>query len=154
MVNRGPYCPTRGRGGTGTVPVKRETTTGQISPVIEGLPGSQGKKNVIKARVNGLEMDVLIDTGADFGLVPKCVVPENSFDGGECYISGVNEGLVLCRLTRAKFELAGIQLEKEVIVDERENGSPWCILPLDLGNKGEVQAYTKALREGNVNVYD
>ncbi len=50
---------------------------------------------MVRGKVNGKEVCILVDTGADYGLVPRAVVPENAVDCGERLISGVHGDSVL-----------------------------------------------------------
>ncbi len=95
-------------------------------------------------------MDVLIDSGADYGLVPCVLVPKEAYCGRQRYVSGINKGTVLYELADVEFELSGVRLKKRVIVDQREKPSPWCLLPLDLGDVGELQVYLNVLHGGSV----
>ncbi len=53
---------------------------------------------------------------------------------GERLISGVHGDSVLHKCTKAVFEVAGLTLEREVVIDDSRDGSLVnCILPLDLG---------------------
>ncbi len=122
-----------------------------MSPVSLTLP-QFAKKNVVKGKVSGVDVEILIDSGADYGMVPKSLVSKDAYCGEQCYISGVNKGTVLYELAEVYFELAGVKLRKKVIVDERDKPSPWCLLPLDLGDVGELQVYLNVLHGGNVSI--
>ncbi len=37
---------------------------------------------MVQGKVNGKEVCILVDTGADYGIVPRAVVPENAVDCG------------------------------------------------------------------------
>ena len=41
-------------------------------------------------------------------------------------------------------------MTKRVIVDHRERPSPWCLLPLDLNDLGELQVYLNVIHKGSV----
>lgn len=51
--------------------MKKEPGTGRPAPVNKVLSGGRGKKNVVCGKVNGVKMRILMDTGADFGVVGK-----------------------------------------------------------------------------------
>ncbi len=63
-----------------------------------------------------------------------------------------NSDLVLHKCTKATFEVAGLRLEREVVIDDKCDGSSDCILPLDLGQEEEVMAFMRAVKHGEVNV--
>ena len=97
-----------------------------------------GKRNVNSGMVNGVVANILVDTGADFGMIPRALVHEGTVDCGDKFISGVHGDLVLHKSTTAVFEVAGLCLTKEVIIDDDTDGSLNCILQLDLSNENEV----------------
>ncbi len=85
-------------------------------------------------------------------MIPRAWVMEDAVDRGETYISGVHGDLVLHKCTKATFEVAGLRLEREVMIDDRCDGSFNCILPLDFGQEEEVMAFIRAVQHGEVNV--
>ncbi len=105
---------------------------------------------MVRGKVNGKEVCILVDTGADYGLVPRAVVPENAVDCGERLISGVHGDSVLHKCTKSVFEVAGLTLEREVVIDDSRDGSLVnCILPLDLtGGGGEIDDGSSQGRRG------
>ncbi len=60
--------------------------------------------------------------------------------------------MVLHKCTKATFEVAGLELEREVVIDDSGCESSECILPLDLGVEEEVMAFVKMVKHGKVNV--
>ncbi len=112
-----------------------------------------GKKDVVRGKVNGKEVYILVDTGADYGLIPRAMVPENAVDCGEKLISGVHGDSVLHKCTKAVFEVAGLTLEREVVIGDSRDGSLVnCILHLDLRQEEEVRLMMEAVKGGEVNV--
>ncbi len=143
--HRSTDCPLKKVGST----IKKEPGSGRVAAVNKTTPRGGGKKNVMKGNVNGKE----VDTGADYGLVPRAVVPENSVDRGERLISGVHGDMVLHKCTEAVFEVAGLRLVREVVIDDSRDGSIInCILPLDLRQEEEVKLMMEAVKGGEVNV--
>ncbi len=60
--------------------------------------------------------------------------------------------MVPYELADCTFELEGVWLTKRVIVDHREHPFPWCLLPLDLNDLGELQVYLNVIHKGSVSV--
>ena len=133
--------------------IKKEPGTGRTAVVNKTTPRGGGKKNVIRGKVNGKEVCILVDTGADYGLVPRAVVPDDAEDCGERLISGVHGDRVLHKCTKAMFDVAGLKLLREVVIDDSHDGSLVnCILPLDLRQEEEVKMLMGAVKSGEVNV--
>ncbi len=146
-AHKSPDCPSRKIGSA-----VKEPGAGRMTPMSRATLGSKGKKNVVMGKVNGVEMKVLVDIGVDLGLIPKTLAPGNAVDCGEKYISGVHGDMVLHQCTKATFEVAGLSLEREVVIDDSDDSSSSCILPLDLGEEEEVMAFMRAVKHGEVNV--
>ncbi len=66
--HRSPDCPGR------KVGKKKEGTVGKVSKIVMGAK----KGNVVKGIVNGIECTVLIDSGAEVGVIPRLLVTEDS----------------------------------------------------------------------------
>ncbi len=82
-----PVCPEKGK-----IP-KKEPQPARMNPVTINLP-SEEKKNVVKGVVSGKEVEILIDSGADYGFVPKSLVPETSLCGKQCLVSGIKRNFL------------------------------------------------------------
>lgn len=108
------------------------------------------KKNVISGRVSGEDVEILLDSGADYGMVPKSLVPVGAYCGKKCYVTGIHKDPVLYEMADVWFELPGIRLKKRVVVDESNTPSPWCLMPVDLGDTGEIQVFLNVLHKGKV----
>ncbi len=139
-------CPTKKIGST----VKKEPIVGRMSTVIK--VGERRKNNVLWGKVNGVERKILVDMGAEVGMIPRALVGEDSEDCGVMYIQGVLGKSVLHNSTKATFEVAGLKMVRVVIIDETDDPDGECIVPLNLGDKSEMLAYTKAVSEANVKV--
>ncbi len=55
--------------------MKKEPGTGRVAAKNKTTSRGGGKKNVVRGKVNGKEVCILVDTGADYDLVPRAVVP-------------------------------------------------------------------------------
>ncbi len=146
--HKSPDCSNKGKTAV-TVKKEKSTESASMGPVSITVPKRE-KKNVVKGKVNGVEVDILIDSGADYGLVPRKLVPEDAFCGQKCQVTGITKGTVLYELADVCFELPGVKLNKRVLVEERDSPSPWCLLPLDLKDVGELQVYLNALHNGSI----
>ncbi len=121
----------------------------RMASLSTAVPGNAEKKNVVLGKVNGAETRILVD-GADFGLVPRVLVPDDAMNCGEKYIAGVHGHMVLHKCTKATFEVAGLEFEREVVIDDSGCESSECILPLDLGVEEEVMAFVKTRSQARV----
>ncbi len=146
--HKSPDCPLKKVGG----PVKQEPVSGRMAPVNKASVGKKEKNNVVVGRVNGVEKMILVDTGADLGVVPRTLVGEDAEDCGETYVSGVHGNTVLHKCTKAVFEVAGMRLVREVVIDKSGDSFADCILTLDLKVEEEVLAFMKAMKLAEVKV--
>ncbi len=80
--HKSPDCPQKKVGSM----VKKEPGSGRMASLSTAVPGNAEKKNVVLGKVNEAETRILVDTGADFGLVPRVLVPDDAMDClGEVY---------------------------------------------------------------------
>ncbi len=100
--HKSPDCPLKKVGMT----VKKEPLGGGLSPVNVETKGKEEKNNIVWGKVNGKLTNILVDTGADIGLVTKSMVAQGAEDFGEILISGVCGETNLRKCTRAMFEVA------------------------------------------------
>ncbi len=100
--------------------------------------GARRKDNVLWGKVNGVAKRILVDTGAEVGMIPRSLVGRDAIDCGDINIRGVLGVPELHKSTKAIFEVAGLRLEKEVMIDESGDPEGECILPLSLSNGREV----------------
>ncbi len=75
--------------------MKKEPGSGRMASLSTAVPGNAEKKNVALGKVNGAETRILVDIGADLGLVPRVLVLDDAMDCGEKYIAGVHGHMVL-----------------------------------------------------------
>ncbi len=61
--------------------------------------------------------------------MPRALVPEGAVDCGEKYIAGVHGHMVLHKCTEATFEVAGLELEREVLIDDSRCETSECMHP-------------------------
>ncbi len=94
--------------------------------------GDPIKGNIMRGKVNGCDVDILIDSGADYGLVPANTVPPKAYLGQKCWITGVGDEPVLFELAEAWLGLSGTHVRRKVAVDTRPKPKPWCLLLIDL----------------------
>ena len=112
--------------------------------------GGPIKGNIMRGKVNGCDVDILIDSGADYGLVPANIVLPKAYLGQKCWVTGVGDEPVLFELAEAWFDLSGTHVRRKVAVDTRPEPKPWCLLPIDLKNASKADPLLKALRSSNI----
>ncbi len=132
-------CPNKRVGG----PVKKEGTGGKVAKlVVEGE-----KDNVTRGLVNGVRSKVLIDSGASVGVVPRLLLKKNYRDCGAIHVADVHGNKKVHRSTVVTLELGGLTCSRLAMIDEREGGGVISIVPMNLTDKEEYQAFTTAIEE-------
>ncbi len=125
------------------VPVKKEGRVGKVSKIVVG-----GKKgNVACGLVNGVECKILVDSGAEVGVVPKSLVGADSIECGIVHISDVHGKTSVHQSTIVNFELGGRKFANLAVIDEREGEDVISIIPFDVMNEEEVTAFRQAIEE-------
>ncbi len=122
-------------------PLKREG--GKVATEIVG----DKKDNIAWGRVNGVECKVLVDSGANVGVIPKSLLERGYRDCGEIQVADVHGGRRAHRSTIVEFEVGGLVRSQLAMVDEREGEGVICIVPLNLRDRDEAMAYARAIEE-------
>ncbi len=123
--------------------VKREGSGGKVAKlVVEG-----DKDNVAWGLVNGIKCKVLVDSGASVGVVPRSLLKGNYRDCGELHVADVHGTRKVHRSTVVTFELGGLARSQLAMIDEREGDGVISIVPINLTDSEEIQAFTRAITE-------
>ena len=108
--HRSVECPNKMVGG----PVKKEVVTKKVSKIAVG-----GKNNNIAwGLVNGVRSRILIDSGAEVGVIPRSLVTKDSGEYGEVHICDVHGKTSVHQSTIVVFELGGLRCVKLAVIDE------------------------------------
>ncbi len=130
----------------GVVPVKKEATPHKMSVLLtEDKSGKSG--NVVIGVMNGVRTEILIDSGAELGSVPRALVPEKVELCGDVVVKGFTGNEKCCKSFMAKFEVGGYVKTVRAIIDESGQPGVSCIVPFTVSNREEVEAYMKAIQE-------
>ncbi len=89
--------------------VKKETGVRKVSKIVVG---EKRKGNIVWGKVNGTECKVLIDSGAEVGVVPRALVNQGAVECGEMHVSGVNGMTSVHQSTVVEYEVGGLRLAK------------------------------------------
>ncbi len=92
--------------------------------------------------------EVLIDSGADYGVVPARAVAKKDYTGERVWANGAREGLK--DVASASFVIGGKTFRRKAMVDKERFHHPEFWFPLDLGNSEEV-LHIHALFNGSSN---
>ncbi len=111
----------------------------------ESKSGKSG--NVAMGVVNGVRIEVLIDSGAELGSVPKSLVPENVVLCSDVVVKGFGSAEKCCKSFMSEFEIGGYKTVIRAIIDESELPGGSCIVPFSVTNGDEVEAYRRAISE-------
>ncbi len=122
-------------------PVKKEG--GKVAKLI--VDGE--KDNIAWGRVNGAPCKVLVDSGASIGVVPRALLGENHRDCGEVHVADVHGTKKVHRSTVVSFEVGGIVRSQLAMIDERQGDGVISIVPMNLMDKEEISAFTKAIAD-------
>ncbi len=112
-------------------PIKKETPVGRVLKIVVG-----GRKdNVAWGTVNGVECRILIDSGAEVGVVPRALVKNASNACGRVHISNVHGTTEVHESTIVTYVLGGLRTTRLAVIDEREGDDVICIIPFDVTNE-------------------
>ncbi len=140
--HRSPECTVK----KGAVVVKKEDVPRKMSVLInESKSGKSG--NVAIGLVNGVRTEVLIDSGAELGSVPKALVPKQVVLCGDVLVKGYGSSEKCCRSFMSEFVVGGYRKVVRAIVDESELPGVSCIVPFSATNGEEVEAYKCAIQD-------
>ncbi len=86
------------------------------------------KVNVASGKVNMNVSDILIDSGADCGIVPVNFVHKNQYLGRTCIIDCACLDKKPYQLALCPFEIDGKLTKKICAVNDTQKQLPWCCL--------------------------
>ncbi len=136
-------CPEKGKPNTsssaGSRTVKKE---GHFRQINVSMP-SRRKRGIVRGTVNGVEAEILIDSGADLGVVPESMVPKDAYTGEKCMAEGALRGVH--DVAKVSFGIADKVLERMAVVDRTGKCPPNCLFPLDVEDKEEYEWIGKVL---------
>ncbi len=133
--HRSPECPNK-KIGAG---VKKEG--GKVAKLmVEGR-----KDNVAWGSVNGVPCQVLVDSGASIGVVPRALLGDSYRDYGEVHVGDVHGNKQVHRSTVVSYEVGGLVRSHIAMVDERQEEGVISIVPMNMTDACEIQAYTQAI---------
>ncbi len=140
--HRSPECTVK----KGVVSVKKEGVPRKMSVLInESKSGKSG--NVAMGLVNGTKTEVLIDSGAELGSVPKALVPEQVVLCSDVLVKGYGGSEKSCKSFMSEFIIGGYRKAVRAIIDESEMPGVSCIVPFSLTNGEESEAYKCAIQD-------
>ncbi len=137
--HRSPECHDRKVG----APVKRESGPKKILMLRSGGGGS----NMAVGLVNGVKANILIDSGAELGSVPRELVPVNAQMCGEVYVRGPVGKEQKCESLMVDFVVGGFHKRVRAIIDDDSRKGATCIIPFNVTDKGENEAFARAIEE-------
>ncbi len=128
-----------------TVPIKKEVTPTKMSMLTSEKTGKSG--NVAFGDVNGVRTEVLIDSGAELGSVPKALVPKGAEMCKDIRVRGYGGAERDCKSFMGEFVVGGYRKVVRTIIDEGEPSEVACIVPFAVVNEDEAKAYRMAIKE-------
>ncbi len=140
-------CFNCGKAGHRSVRCPNRKVGGVVKKVSKIVVGEKRKGNIAWGRVNGVDCRVLVDSGAEVGVVPRAFVGRGAVECGELHISGVNGMTSVHQSTVVEFEVGGLRLAKLVMIDERDAEEVMCIVPFDIASAEESAAFKVAIEE-------
>ncbi len=129
----------------GTVTVKKESNPTKMS-MLKRM-GSGQAENVAYGMVNGVRTEVLLDSGAELGSVPKTLVPEGVELCPDVYVKGYGGMERRYKSCMCEFVVGGHEKRVRSIIDESGSQGVSCLVPVSLADDREAAAYRKAIRE-------
>ncbi len=135
--HRSPECLSRKVGAT----IKKEG--GKVAKLV--VDGE--KDNIAWGTVNGTACKLLIDSGASIGVVPRALLKDNHQDCGEVHVADVHSTKRVHRSTVVTFEVGGLVRSRLAMIDERKDEEVISIVPMNLMDEDEIQAFTKAIAD-------
>ncbi len=132
------YCPTR----------RTERTTTAVNFDIT----NRKKNNVIQGQINGVSTSILVDSGADYGLVASSLVKPEQYLGRDCIVTGIHGDPKRYELAECEFTVKGRTVRKRVVVDGSGEPPQWSILPVDLADPGDYLLVGQIMVDGNISV--
>ncbi len=139
--HKSPECTAR----KGSVTVKKETTPTKMSMLRQAKSGQAG--NVAYGLANGVRTEVLIDSGAELGSVPRALVPEGVELCSDVYVRGYGGVEKKYKSCMSEFVVGGHRKVIRASIDESESSGVACLVPVSLVDDQEAAAYREAIRE-------
>ncbi len=133
--HRSPDCPSKRVGST----VKKESNGGRVLKIIVGAK----RGNMAKGVVNGKECSVLIDSGAEIGVIPRSLVTKDSLECGRVHIADVHGNTK----TLVNYKIGGLEFARLAVIDDRIGDDVVSIVPFDVTNQTESEAFRGAIEE-------
>ncbi len=137
--HRSPECPDKKVG----TPVKKEGGPKKISMLKTGGRGG----NIAVGLVNGVRAEILIDSGAELGSVPRGLVPVNAQMCEDVYVRGPVGKEQKCQSLMADFVVGGFYKRVRAIIDDDSCEGAVCIIPFNVTDRKENEAFAKAIEE-------
>ncbi len=125
--------------------MKKEASPKKMSVLWNTKSGSAG--NVAHGLVNGIKTEVLIDSGAELGSVPRAMVPKNVVLCNDVRVKGYGGSEKTYKSFMCEFVVGGYRKVVKTIIDECESPGVACIVPFTLVNEEEAAAYRSAVHE-------
>ncbi len=124
--------------------VKQEKEKTKMSVISVGEVGAK-IQNVAMGKVNGVCTEILIDSGAELGSVPRALVPKDGQSVGNVLVRGFDGKEVSCVAVICKFEIGGHCTTVKTIVGSDCQSGVSCIVPFNVTDQSEAKAYTEAI---------
>ncbi len=140
--HRSPECTVR----KGVVSVKKEGVPIKMSVLRNGSKSGMSG-NVAIGLVNVIRTEVLIDSGAELGSVPKALVPEQVVLCSDVLVKGYGGSEKCCKCFLSEFVIGGYSKVIRAIIDESELPRVSCIVPFSVTNGEEAEAYKCAIQD-------
>ncbi len=125
---------------------KKEGAPSKMS-VLRSVNKSGKLGNVAIGLVNKVKTEVLIDSGAELGSVPKALVPEGVVLCGDVLVKGYGGSEKNCKSFMCEFVIGSYRKVVRAIRDESEMPGISCIVSFSLTNEEESEAYRCAIQE-------
>ena len=97
--------------------------------------------------MNGVRCKVLVDSGAEVGVIPRSLVSSDSAECGDVHISDVHGKTSVHQSIIVTYELGGLRRVKLAVIDERSEDDVISIIPFDVTDSEEVKAFRRAVEE-------
>lgn len=131
-------------------PLKEKVKT--EAKVAETTVSAAPKANVVRGLANGVEVELLLDSGANVGMVSDAEVPKEPVECGYKAISGAfDSNPKILRCIEVKFTANGQELTKVAAVNSEMKDKP-RIMPIDLADERDMVFTMNALKKAEIDV--
>ncbi len=137
--HRSPDCPSKKVGNV----VKKEGPFGRVASVMVGVK----RGNMAEGIVNGNKCGVLIDSGAEVGVIPRSLVTQDGLKCGRVHVADVHGHSKSHDSTIVSYKIGGLEFTKLAVIDDRTGNDVVSIVPFDVTNQEECEAFGGAIRE-------